>query len=68
MRKQFFDLYEILRTTRCSLVVLNKKTNQKMFISHNAFNALDRATDIRETEIERNGQKYLWLEVALWQR
>lgn len=68
MREKFFEQYAILRTTRCSLVVVNKQTQQKCFISHYAFNLLDRAFDMRETEIERNGQKFLWLEIALWQR
>lgn len=68
MKKRFFEQYEILRTTRCSFVILNKETNTKCFISHHAFNLLDRATDMRETEIENERGKFLWLEVSLWQR
>lgn len=68
MKQKFFDLYEINRTTRCSLVVTNKQTKKKVFISHYAFNLLDRATDMREVEIERDGKTYTWVQVAIWQQ
>jgi hypothetical protein len=68
MKQRFFEQYEILRTTRCSLVVVNKQTQQKCFISHHAFNILDRATDMRETEIENERGKFMWVEIAIWQR
>lgn len=68
MKQRFFEQYEIVRITRGVVVVLNKKTNQKVFISHNSFNALDRATDMRETEIETERGKFMWVEIAIWQR
>lgn len=68
MRKKFFDLYEIVRTTRHSLILTDKQTGTKCFISHHAFNMLDRATDMRETEIENERGKFLWIEIAIWQR
>jgi hypothetical protein len=68
MRKKFFDLYEIVRTTRCSLILTNKQTNQKVFISHRSFNLLDLATDMREVEIATERGKFMWVEIAIWQR
>lgn len=68
MKEKFFDLYEIIRTTRSSLILNNKQTGTKCFISHYAFNLLDRAFDMRETEIETERGKFVWIQIAIWQR
>lgn len=68
MKQRFLEQYEIFRTTRCSLILTNKQTNKKVFISHRSFNLLDKATDMREVEIETERGKFLWIEIAIWQR
>ncbi len=68
MKQRFFEQYEIFRTTRCSLILTNKQTNQKVFISHRSFNLLDHATDMREVEIATERGKFMWIEIAIWQR
>lgn len=68
MKQRFFEQYEIFRTTRCSLILTNKQTNQKVFISHRSFNLLDKATDMREVEVKTERGTFLWVEIAIWQR
>lgn len=68
MKQRFFEQYEIFRSTKCSLILTNKQTNKTVFISHRSFNLLDKATDLRETEIENERGTFLWVQVAIWQR
>jgi hypothetical protein len=49
-----------------SLKCLNKETGETVYISRNAFNALENAIDMRETRPEFCAGTMLWIEVCVW--
>lgn len=66
MKEKFFKTYDILRMSAGSLKCLNKETGETVYISRNAFNALDKAIDMRETRPEFCAGAMLWVEVCVW--
>ena len=67
MKKRFNDQFEILRMTKASLVVADKKTGENAFIHRNAFNQLEVAVDFRVvTKESPRGEIHKWVEVLVW--
>ena len=67
MKKRFNDQFEILRMTNASLVLVDKKTGENVFIHRNVFNQLEVAVDYRVTTKESpRGDVNKWVEVLVW--
>lgn len=66
MKQKFFKTYDIIAMSKASLKCLNKETGKVVYISRNAFNALDKAIDMRETRPEFCEGAMLWVEVCVW--
>lgn len=67
MERQFLADHDILKMSRNSLYVLNKKTGEAAYIHRNAFNKLSKACDYRITSKIINGMKTNWIEVLVWE-
>jgi hypothetical protein len=66
MKQKFFSTYDIIAMSRASLKCLNKETGETVYISRNAFNALENAVDMREIRPEFCAGTMLWIEVCVW--
>lgn len=68
MKEKFLSEYEIVRMSRNSLLVCNKRTSNRAYIHRNIFNQLDQATDYREVDITfaNREDKSRWIEVLIW--
>lgn len=67
MKKRFNDQFEILRMTNASLVLVDKKTGENVFIHRNAFNQLENSVDYRVVKKETpRGDINKWVEVLIW--
>ena len=67
MKQKFFSTYDIIAMSKASLKCLNTETGNIVYISRRAFNALDKAVDMRECRPEFCGQAMLWVEVCVWE-
>jgi hypothetical protein len=67
MKNKFNDQFEIIKMTNASLVLVDKKTGEHVFIHRNAFNQLEVAEDYRVVKKETpRGDKNRWVEVLVW--
>lgn len=66
MKKKFNDQFEIVSMSRASLVLLDKHTNDIVYIHRNAFNSLEHAEDYRIVERVIAHKHTQWVEVLVW--
>lgn len=66
MRKRFFEEFDIVRMTRSSIVVRERRTGLDGFMHRNAFNELDHAEDFRFKERIIDGRSSWWVEILIW--
>jgi hypothetical protein len=66
MKEKFMQEFDIVRMSKSSLLLQNKKTGEHVYIHRNAFNKLDIAVEYRIVQREFMGNT-LWLEVLCWE-
>lgn len=66
MKKRFNEQFEIISMSRASLVLLDRNTNDLVYIHRNAFNSLELAEDYRIVERIIDHKSTQWVEVLVW--
>ena len=67
--EKFNTMYEVRGMNRNSLTLMNRNTNEMMFIHRNAYNIVlhNACEDIREVErVFNDGRSSKWVEVLTW--